>query len=342
MQYIFIFRLLYNLEEKEGSNVQLSAIYSKYVDFCKSSAILPATVNTVSKLIVRLFQNNMYRSINREENSVRKVRYNNIQFRQPSCMKEYSLLNFPSYCHVKLENGNISVTLPTEYIIDGKVCQKQFAINQGRLSIKVNEDVIDINALGIGTEAIRNQITIDAIVIICQQLSLCQGQKLCDNHSFAKNCNTEIWSHIGDENNTNLRVRSSFCDRVVQFTASGTICQKCARNLKAVEDKIPQSREPPSKISKSNDKNKDKFYEILPEGAPDKLECLVRSQMKNSAVAEPRQRRWEQPVVSTSVSLQSVTSSIPGPSGKWSFSITFQAFTTVLQEYHKSATRFSG
>ena len=225
-------RLVYNLEEDSEGSINFKDLVQAYNNYCSKCGILPASVDTIARLIIKLFPSIFkYRTEGRQ---CRTVLYKGIRFRrvpQPN-VNSVTNITLPSFCSAyALEfNGLLQVDVPTEYLVNGKPLVYNILINKKNFRVKLHDEFISLDSLGIDSITQISQVHILSIIKILQSIELCKGKEQTTSEE-SKALRKETWVRICDPNYSETRFRAKRCEGVLPFTSMIHLCKRCSRSL---------------------------------------------------------------------------------------------------------------
>ena len=297
MHYFIFFRILWNLEEDNGSSIHVHDVFQDYTHYCEENGLHPATNIVFGKMMYLVFP------------TVRNVHYTgtrkyvNVRRKNNGTNKQYQ---FPDYCTVHEFPDSMEVLVPSEHIRNKEHLEWKIQFAQNRINVTCMETQVPLGVLGISTFAPLVEPYVSTAVTSLRHVRFCKGA----DWSQEIDMNPETWSLIGDENTLLHTIRSPSCSRYLPILGNSYTCENCRklRNYKCAKRKLDDtsSCEGERVDSPGETDNQDTAIESIIPGAPDGLKKLIKSQIRNNKPNEnkdPRHRRWDPEIISMALSL---------------------------------------
>ena len=229
---------------------------------------------------------------------------------------EQTVLLIPGNCvAVTNECNDLEVTCWREHIIDGKCFKISAIFGNESTSIKLRDTRFPLSYVMNPVQS-----NIDGVVFVMENLRICQGYKI--TNAETSDGLTEKWTHIMNENQVEMRVRSKACKNILSFYSKVDHCQVCIEKYKRAKKRESSNQDkdtPEPKIAKventtvrtplkeisidpnpvtnnnqqqtSIDENETKetptkvstaIDELLAAGSPEKFKLFLEMQLQNS------------------------------------------------------------
>ena len=306
----------------------LCRIHAEYVTYCNQQHVtIPVVKSHMGTCIAKMFPQS--RPKRRKQLSVSEVCYEGLTLNTSEEVGSCTI-TVPDYCHISSDNARLQLEIPTMFMCDNKAVNFQYYIDiqDGKLSLLVNNVQVNVEQYGFKPAVNINQRTLDSLIFMYNCISLCKGRKLQQDIGKRSACVHKWDSMYQCQSNEEIRYHSNKCLAILKINSvtGKNCCEHCTRDLnnavKYAEKKIQRSEAESSKDTETpcteeeidvpqdeyefapsvlltNNDNEDfaRIVEQIKDKAPN-FHLLLKAQLLNARHKDPRQRKWDPAIIS--------------------------------------------
>ena len=262
--------------------LRLLDVYMGYEDHCKQINSFPLSKDYVAKVLVKVFPG-----------ATRRFQYlNNQKYASYVGIRrcEVSEKGLPEPADMTTE-GCLSV--PTIFKIDQKPVKVEFNVKDGMSIVAGGEKrLVDLSLIDMPSNIqITNQEK--ALFQIGKEIRLCRGFI-----SKTRSPEERYWSNLLTKEEE-LRISSHSCQAVIPWLSSSDICAPC-RTFQKRQVTVSKPRQPDIVPESQDEALLQAVLERLPRdenAEAGKLGKLLKSQLRNTNLSDPRARRWTPEII---------------------------------------------
>ena len=302
---LYYCRILWNLEESQGSSVTVNEVYDHYADYCTKNNIEAATSVAFGRTMYALFST--VRNVDRN----RKRTYVNMRY-YPNPTNQ--ICDIPEHCTVNQSVEFLTIYVPTEFVRNNESIQWQLQFAHDKVRAFCAGSEVCLEALGISAYAPLQGRYVSAAINAIQQVKICKGAEWYEELGEEP----EIWHQLQDENTLMKTIKSPSCAGFMSPLVKKQVCHNCSQFI--YKKQLKRKRQDSAKEEEftadsevcstefnhpSTENFENLVRKILP-NAPEGLTTLMKSQFRNNDVnnkKDPRHRRWDPEVISMALSI---------------------------------------